>query len=134
MAEEPQPDNITEGADAPESLPANAEDRKAHKAMSSLDARGEDVEAPAVGKKEVDVKALTDAMKMLEAGSATSQSKKPQESKTEEPKKPLIKVDQADVALLVEQLDVTKVKATEMLRACGADAGEAIRTWVTAAV
>ncbi len=34
---EPQPSNITEGADAPDVLPANAEDRKAAQAMSSLD-------------------------------------------------------------------------------------------------
>ena len=101
MAEEPQPSNVQEGADAPDAFPANAEDRKAAKAMSSLDARGDD-ETTAAPKKEVDVKALTDAMKMLEAGQAGPQ-KKPNagKKKEEEVKKPLVKVDQADVALLV---------------------------------
>lgn len=136
MAEEPQPSNVTEGADQPESLPANAEDRKAAHAMSSLDARGDDAEASSAPKKEVDVKALTDAMKMLEAGSGTGVQKKAatDKKKEEEVKKPLIKVDQADVALLVEQLDVTKQKATELLRAHEADAVKAMSAWVEAAV
>ena len=129
---EPQPPNVTEGADPPDVLPANAEDRKAAAAMNSLDARGDDAEAPATAKKEIDVKALTDAMKLLDP---SSQPKKPLEKrKEEEVKKPLIKVDPADVALLVEQLDVSKGKATEMLRASDADATEAMRAWVTAAV
>jgi hypothetical protein len=96
---EPQPSNVTEGADAPDVLPANAEDRKAAAAMSSLDTRG-DADS-AVPKKDVDLKALNDAMKSL--GVDQESKKKPATSaakKEEEPKK-LMKVDQADVALLV---------------------------------
>lgn len=96
MAEEPQPSNVQEGADPPDALPANAEDRKAAKAMSSLDAKVDDNDA--APKKEVDIKALNDAMKMLGAG---EEQKKPERVKKEEAPKPLIKVDPADVALLV---------------------------------
>ncbi|KAK3701678.1 hypothetical protein LTR37_015330 [Vermiconidia calcicola] len=133
MAEEPQPSTVQEGADAPDVLPANAEDRKAAKAMSSLDARGED-ETTAAPKKEVDVKALTDAMKMLETGQGQQTKPEAGKKKEEEVKKPLVKVDQADVALLVEQLDMSKTKATELLRAHDADAVKAMQSWVTAAV
>ncbi len=96
MAEEPQPDSLQEGAEQPESLPANAEDRKAAKAMSKLDTRGE--EEPVQPKKEVDLKALNDAMKHL---GVAQQQEKPLAVKKEEAPKLLIKVDQADVALLV---------------------------------
>ena len=97
---EPQPPNVAEGADAPDVLPANKEDRKAAAAMNSLDARGDnDSSAP---KKEVDLKALNDAMKNL---GASNESKKPaagaaKKEKEEETKK-LVKVDAGDVALLV---------------------------------
>lgn len=101
MAEEPQPSNVTEGADAPDVVPANAEDRKAAAAMSSLDTRGEDETKP---KKDVDMKAVQEAMKNLETGTqpqgkatAVESSKK----KEEAPKKPLVKVDAADVTLIV---------------------------------
>lgn len=98
MAEEPQPSNIQEGVDPPDALPANAEDRKAAKAMSSLDAKGD--EDTAQPKKEVDLKALNDAMKNLGVGQ--EEKKKTQAVKKDEgPPKPLVKVDQADVTLLV---------------------------------
>jgi hypothetical protein len=95
---EPQPPNVQEGADAPDALPANAEDRKAAQAMSSLDAKGNDEDAP---KKEIDLKALNDAMKNL--GAADPKAPSVAAKKEEGPKK-LIKVDQADVTLLVWSL------------------------------
>ncbi|KAK3643331.1 hypothetical protein LTR56_010287 [Elasticomyces elasticus] len=125
---EPQPANVQEGADAPDVLPANAEDRKAAQAMSSLDVKGEDDAAP----KEMDLKALNDAMKNLGASQEQNTSSLTA-AKKEEPKK-LIKVDQADVALLADQLDMSKTKATELLRAHDADAVKAMTAWVTAAV
>lgn len=94
---EPQPPNVTEGADAPDALPANAEDRKAAQAMSSLDAKGEDEAAP---KKEIDLKALNDAMKNLGVVQQSPTTAATPVKKEEAPKK-LVKVDQADVALLV---------------------------------
>lgn len=94
---EPQAPNVTEGADAPDALPANAEDRKAAQAMSSLDAKGEDEAAP---KKEIDLKALNDAMKNLGVVQQSPTTAATPVKKEEAPKK-LVKVDQADVALLV---------------------------------
>lgn len=87
---EPQPSGVSEGAEQ------NIEDRKAAAAMSALDAKDND-EGP---KKEVDLKALSDAMKNLDvtkAGTTAAATKR----KEEEVKKPLIKVDAGDVALLV---------------------------------
>ena len=98
MAEEPQPPNVQEGADPPDALPASAEDRKAAKAMSSLETNKVEDDTAAVPKKEVDVKALNDAIKFMELG---GEQKKPEKVKKEEAPKPLVKVDQADVSLLV---------------------------------
>ena len=138
MAEEPQPANVTEGADPPDVLPANAEDRKAAKAMSSLEAKGDDEADSAKPKKEVDLKALSEAMKNLGGLGLGSDDKggkgKEKVVKKDEPAKPLIKVDAADVTLLAEQLDISKVKATELLRAHEADAVKALTAWVTAEV
>ena len=43
-----------------------------------------------------------------------------------------IKVDQADVSMLVEELDMSKGKATELLRAHEGDASKAMRAFVRA--
>lgn len=99
---EPQPPNVSEGADAPDVLPANAEDRKAAAAMSSLDAKPDEDAAP---KKEIDLKALNDAMKNL--GGASQEQKAGAGAvgaKKEEAPKKLVKVDQADVTLMVSAL------------------------------
>ncbi|KAK1048638.1 hypothetical protein LTR74_017483 [Friedmanniomyces endolithicus] len=129
---EPQPANIAEGADAPDVLPANAEDRKAAQAMSSLDIKGgEDDAAP---KKEMDLKALNDAMKNLGAAQGQKTLSPGAAARKEEAPKKLVKVDQADVALLADQLDLSKTKATALLRAHDADAVKAMTAWVTAAV
>ena len=94
---EPQPPNVQEGADAPDVLPASAEDRKAAQAMSSLDAKADEDAAP---KKEIDLKALSDAMKNLgeqtqKAPGAAAGGKK------DEVAKKVVKVDAGDVTLLV---------------------------------
>jgi hypothetical protein len=96
---EPQPPNVTEGADPPDVIPASAEDRKAAQAMSSLDTKGDDNAAP---KKEVDLKALEKAMKDFEINQKpkTSASGGTAAKKEEAPMK-IVKVDPADVALLV---------------------------------
>lgn len=96
---EPQPDNVQEGAEAPDVLPANAEDRKAAQAMSSLDVKGPDDDA--APKKEIDMKALNDAMKNLGAAQEPKGQTAAAKREQETPKKPLVKVDQGDVALLV---------------------------------
>jgi len=97
---EPQPPNVQEGADAPDVVPANAEDRKAAAAMSSLDARPEEDGAP---KKELDIKALNDAMKNLGVAQDQSKSAAAAGTKKEETPKKLVKVDPADVTLLVRR-------------------------------
>ncbi|KAJ9627078.1 hypothetical protein H2203_003539 [Taxawa tesnikishii (nom. ined.)] len=116
MAEEPQPSNVHEGAGGPEATPANAEDRKAAAAMDSLDTRGEDE-----GKRDVNTEALGQAMKNISGAG---------EKKVEE--KRAVKVDPADVNLLVDQLDLSKAKATELLKAHDANAVKAMTAWVTA--
>ncbi|KAK5136261.1 hypothetical protein LTR08_003868 [Meristemomyces frigidus] len=127
---EPQPPNVHEGADAPDVLPASAEDRKAAQAMSSLDAKPDEDAAP---KKDVDLKALSDAMKNLGAAQQHEAPGAAGAKKGEAPKKVVVKVDAGDVAVLAEHLDVSKTKATELLRAHDADAVKAMTAWVTAA-
>ena len=107
---EPQPPNVSEGADAPESLPANAEDRKAAQALSSLDAKGEDETST---KKEVDLKALNDAMKNLGGGVGGAEKKETSKKAEEAPKKPLIKVDAGDVNLLVSVSSLCRFSSRE---------------------
>ncbi|KAF7190214.1 hypothetical protein HII31_08545 [Pseudocercospora fuligena] len=126
MAEEPQPSNVQEGADAPDVLPASKEDRKAAQALSSLDAKVND---DAGAKKEVDLKALGDALKNLDG--QNTQKSSAAVKKEEAPKKPLIKVAAEDVALLVEHLDLSKAKATDLLRAHDADPTRAMNAWVS---
>jgi len=107
---EPQPPTVQEG-DTTTSIPAsNNEDRKAAAAMDNLDTQ----EPSAESKKEVDQKALGDAMKRLDVGSKSasgsnagaSEAKKKADAKraeeeriAEERRK--VKVDVADVNLLV---------------------------------
>ncbi|KAK4984413.1 hypothetical protein LTR66_001014 [Elasticomyces elasticus] len=128
---EPQPPNVVEGAaDPPPSIPTSAEDRKAAAALDSLDARGDD--EGAAPKKNIDRDALDKAMKAL--GADKPKPKAALEEKKEVEKKKVVKIDQADVALLVEQLDLSKTKATELLRAHDADAVKAMTAFVTAPV
>ncbi|KAF2840470.1 hypothetical protein M501DRAFT_1002826 [Patellaria atrata CBS 101060] len=117
MAEEPQPSNITAGAEDTPSLPSNAEDRKAAAALSALDTRGADDDA-GENRKNVDSEALGQAMKNLDLG---------KEGKKDEEVKKVVKVDAGDVKLLVEQLELSKVKATELLKAHD---GHAVRAMV----
>lgn len=103
MAEERQPENVQQGADAPDVLPASKEDRKTAAALSSLDANPSEDAKP---KKEADLKALNEAMKNLDMNAAkkpnnnTSATSTTATKKEEAPKK-LVKVDAADVAMLV---------------------------------
>ncbi|EQK98545.1 hypothetical protein OCS_05743 [Ophiocordyceps sinensis CO18] len=127
-------------ADVDEELPAeptakSAEDRKAASALASLDASHDD--AAAAASKNVDRKAVDEAMKRLggvasssaAAASASSASKAKAAAAT--PVKN-IKVDPADVALVVDQLDFSRPKAMELLKAHDGDAVKAMRAYVTA--
>ncbi|KAF2726455.1 hypothetical protein EJ04DRAFT_480370 [Polyplosphaeria fusca] len=117
MAEEPQPSNIHEGASDGPAPTGTAEDRKAAAALSTLDAHDDE----SAQKSSADSKALGEAMKNLDVS----------EKKPTEEKKKVIKVDASDVALLVDQLDITKIKATELLRQHDGDAVKAMSTFVT---
>lgn len=139
MAEEPQPDTIVEGVTEESTLPTNAEDRKAAAALSALDARGDDDEETSE-KKDVDTTALDKAMKNLDVKASKADVYKG-------------KIEAADVNLVVStwttgmsleghradivqvsELELTKAKATELLRAHEGDAVKAIVAYVTAPV
>ena len=135
---ETQPANVQEGMD-PEGgppPPTNAEDRKAAAAMSSLEERGGDEEETKPNK-QIDQEALGKAISRLEladkAGKvATGGEKEGKVEDGEREKRAKVKVDQADVGLLVQELDLNKVKATELLRAHEGDAVRAMRAFVRA--
>ncbi|EUC47840.1 hypothetical protein COCMIDRAFT_88820 [Bipolaris oryzae ATCC 44560] len=100
---EPQPPTIHEGASTP--------------------ALNDAASTPTNGaKKEVDGKALDKAMKGLSV-----------KDKAEDEKKKNVKIDAGDVVVLVSELEITKAKATELLRANEGDAVKALVAFVTAA-
>ena len=101
MAEN-QPPTIVEGAttgDVDDEIPVaakSAEDRKAQAALSSLDAPREDESST----KDVDVEAVRKAMERL-GGSATANGTVAKKDEEKKVVKKMVKVDPADVALLV---------------------------------
>ncbi|KAI7779832.1 hypothetical protein LA080_000330 [Diaporthe eres] len=140
MAEEKQPPGLVEGAtgeveDEVQDKAKSAEDRKAAAALSKLDARDDDVAGASV-----DQEGLNKAMNKLSVSKATE---------NKDLKK--VKVDAADVALLVslaldearlgdngltqlsaqvDELDLTKPKATELLKQHEGDAVKAMRAFI----
>ncbi|KAH8899277.1 hypothetical protein GQ53DRAFT_741405 [Thozetella sp. PMI_491] len=121
MAEK-QPPNVVEGAtggdveDEIETKAKSAEDRKAAAALSKLDAHREDETAS----RGVDQEAVSRAMNTLGGDKKAAEKK--------EVKK--VKVDAADVALLVDELELTKAKATDLLKAHDGDAVKALRAYI----
>lgn len=112
----------------PKPTAKSAEDRKAASALASLDAvdssTSHNVDQEAVNKA---IKALSGApppstTKKTTTAAATPASKKPSHKN--------VKVDAADVALLVDQLDLPKPRATELLKSYEGDAVKAMRAWV----
>ena len=149
MASEPQPTSPVPPPPATNAPPADADDepaapapaggeeRKAAAALSSLDARGDD--KPSGPKSEADQKALGDAMSRLEildrgnaTGKASAAGSGAGKKEAEEKKK--VKINAADVTLLVEELELSKGKATELLRTHEGDALKAMRAFVRALV
>ncbi|KAI2619007.1 hypothetical protein GGS26DRAFT_342867 [Hypomontagnella submonticulosa] len=117
---EPQPRNVHEGAtgDVEEEVQTtakSAEDRKAAAAMASLDSRGDDASTSGNA---VDQDAVNKAMQSLGGGAVEKKEVKK------------VKVDPADVALLVDELDLTKPKATELLKAHDGDAVKAMKAFI----
>ena len=103
---EPQPSAVHEGIENEEApLPTNPEDRKAAAALSSLDARGD--EDSASKSVHIDQEALGKAISRLEVSSGKGKAgdEGKVKAKEVEEKKKAVKVDQADVALLVSSSD-----------------------------
>lgn len=87
--------------------------------------------------KHIDQEALGKAISRLELADkagrvAAGEKGKSEKDKEEREKRAKIKVDQADVGLLVEELDLSKVKATELLKAHEGDAVKAMTAFVRA--
>ncbi|PSK34081.1 hypothetical protein B9Z65_8407 [Elsinoe australis] len=129
---EPQPPAVQEG-DTTRSVPASADDKTAAAALSSLDqpSMSTDNAAP---KKDIDSKAIGDAMQRLtvsegQGGGAGKEAAKAEKKEEQEPAKK-VKIEAADVNLVVDQCDLSKVKATELLRGYDGDLGRALRGWV----
>ncbi|KAI8724607.1 hypothetical protein NCS52_00030300 [Fusarium sp. LHS14.1] len=105
--------------ETPSQTAKSAEDRKAASALENLDA-----ETPSSAQN-VDADAVSKAMKTL-GGTAKSSSGSAAASHKN------VKVDAADVALLVEELELPKIKATELLKSNEGDAVKAMRAFVKA--
>lgn len=125
-----QPPNIVEGAagDVEDERPAvkSAEDRKAASALANLDTTDD----ASAASKNVDQEAVGQAMKNLGGATSTSTTKGSSTAANAPPKK-AVKLDAADVALLVQELELPKPKVTEMLKSCDGDVVETMRTYVT---
>ncbi|KZZ90786.1 hypothetical protein AAL_07012 [Moelleriella libera RCEF 2490] len=125
MTEE-QPPHVHKGAtvgdgddDSP-TVTKYAEDRKAASALASLDVADHDE----ASSREVDSEAVNKAMKSLgDSKSSTFAKANPTKN---------VKVDDKDVNLLIEELDLTKLRATELLKAHDGDVVRAMRAWVQA--
>ncbi|KAJ6785388.1 hypothetical protein PWT90_04546 [Aphanocladium album] len=108
-------------ADEQPPVPANAEDRKAASALASLDANDD---TAASSSAPVDLAAINKATK----GGAGSSAATAKDAAYKN-----VKVEAADVALLVEELELPKPKATELLKRHEGDAVKAMRAYVAAA-
>lgn len=124
--------------------PTNAEDRKAAAALDALNANAMSQEnGESQGTKQpsaADQEALMKAMGRLEAvaGGGKGTSKKAEEKKevvkkeTEVKKK--IKLSADDVQFLVNELDLSKSKATELLRSHDGSLVSAVKAFIVPAV
>ncbi|KAJ5163387.1 uncharacterized protein N7500_005217 [Penicillium coprophilum] len=126
------PDAVEKG------LPANAEDRKAAAALSSLNTNEIATEGVSTGAPlTADQEALGRAMSRLEiaAGKDAGNKQTSEGLKTDGAvKKKTVKVAPADVTLLVDQLDLNKTKATELLKAHDGDAVKAMKAFIAPSI
>jgi NACalpha-BTF3-like transcription factor len=124
-----QPRSVVEGAttgDVDEEIPASAaaksaEDRKAASALASLD----DDDGNSSAAANVDSDAASKAMKNLGGAAAATAAAAAAPRKN-------VKVDPADVTLLVDELELSKPRATELLKSHDGDAVQAMRAYVAA--
>ncbi|KAI5236662.1 hypothetical protein E4T42_09386 [Aureobasidium subglaciale] len=108
---EPQPPQIQEGDQVASAIPGVAKPETA--ALESLSSTHNSSSTT------TSTAALGKAMKNLDL----KDSSKPDVKN--------LKVDMADVVLLADNLDVSRVKATELLRSNDADPVKAMRAWFT---
>ncbi|CAI7653116.1 unnamed protein product [Penicillium glandicola] len=117
---------------------SNAEDRKAAAALSSLNTNEIATQDFSAGAPlTADQEALGRAMSRLEiAAGQTSGNKKTAEGpKTDGVvKKMAVKIAPADVTLLVDQLDLNKIKATELLKAHDGNATQAMKAFIAPSI
>ncbi|ELR03867.1 hypothetical protein VC83_06071 [Pseudogymnoascus destructans] len=130
---DPQPPTLTPGptptGDISDELrPASAEDRKAAAALSSLDTPRDDDNGGG-GKQNVDVEAVRKAMDRLGEGGARGKEGEGVGRKKEEVKR-VVKVEAGDVKVVIEELELSKPKATELLKANDGDLVKALRAFV----
>ncbi|KAJ5090776.1 hypothetical protein N7532_009460 [Penicillium argentinense] len=116
-----------------QTLPANAEDRKAAVALSSLNTNEITTEAAPAKGGSAEQEALSKAMDRLEiaAGQAPGAQKTAGPQKKDSGVKKTVKISATDVALLADQLDLHKTKATELLRAHEGDVIRAMRAFIS---
>ncbi|KAJ5935303.1 hypothetical protein N7466_004850 [Penicillium verhagenii] len=115
-------------------VPANAEDRKAAAALSSLHTNEIGATAsPTRGPSSADQEALGRAMSRLEIASGHGADKKysgESLSNGVDQKKKAVKISAADVTFLADQLDLNKSQATELLKASEGDVTLALRAFL----
>ncbi|KAI4731112.1 hypothetical protein E4T49_00919 [Aureobasidium sp. EXF-10728] len=111
---EPQPTQIQEGDQAPSAIPGSNKSESA--ALNSLDNQS----ATSKSTNTASTAALGKAMKNLNIASDEKSGAKN------------INVNMADVVLLAENLDVSRARATELLKANDADPVKAMRAWIAA--
>ena len=140
----PDPD-----APPPPAIPSTAEDRKTAAALSSLEDHHDHEDTQS---KKIDQSALGDAISRLElvdqannkapsggekaegkpSEAMLKRAKEKEAAEEEKRRRAKVKVDAADVGLLVEELDLTKPKATDLLKTHNGDLGKALMAFVTA--
>ncbi|KAL6877011.1 hypothetical protein J3F83DRAFT_712534 [Trichoderma novae-zelandiae] len=128
-----------DASDPPPTQTGTAEDRKAASALADLDGPSarESSSSPASTPANVDHEAVSKAVSSLggggggggasKASSSTASSAAAAGAGAAAAAKKNVKVDAADVALVVDQLEVSKAKATELLKAHDGDAVAALR-------
>jgi len=94
---EPQPAEIKEGDQTPSATPSSSEDRKTAAALSNLDANVDND----MTSKQADTEALGKAMKDMNVNDGPTSGAQKANVTTQGPSKAAVKVNPADVTLLV---------------------------------
>ncbi|RKF79781.1 hypothetical protein GcC1_043001 [Golovinomyces cichoracearum] len=122
-------------------LAKSAEDRKAAAALSSIDDKSREEIGTSSSRHDIDHEAVRKAMERLSgvgsrAASGTEKGTTSRKGETNsnnaDVSNPVksTKVNAADVALIVEELELSKVKATQLLKSFGGDIKKTLRTYI----